>query len=125
MYRIVNKEVLAPDISLIEIKAPWWLERRRPVSSSSFAYGRAANGFPSQLQTLTGREGPLPASFRRWGNHQTTGDFGSRRQAQGFRRTVGTTLPIQNFGSVVCIGGGVGALPGLSHCPPSRMPATK
>ena len=107
MYRIVNKEVLGPDISLIEIKAPWWLEGEAGqfVILRLWEYG--------ELIPLTIADFDERGTITRpSGGGKTTRQLGTLKQETRISLTVGIPSRIR-LPSVVCIGGGVG----LSHIP--------
>jgi ferredoxin--NADP+ reductase len=112
MYRIVNKEVLAPDISLIEIKAPLVAGKAKAGQFVILRLWEGGERIPLTIADFDRERGTITCVFQEVG--KTTRQLGTLEagdKLKDFAGPLGLPSRIQNFGSVVCIGGGVGVAP--------------
>ena len=109
MYTIQRKENLAPNISLLEITAPLIARKRKP---GNFIILRATNTgerIPLTMVESDEERGTITLIIQAVG--KTTRLLHSMKKGDSLEDIVGPlgdSTPIENYGTVVCIGGGVG-----------------
>jgi len=112
IYRIVEKERLADDIVRIEVEAP--LVAKKAISGQ-FVILRLKEGGERIPLTISGcdqKEETITIIFQEIG--KTTIDLGRMEEGESILNLVGPLgepAELENFGTAVCVGGGVGIAP--------------
>ena len=112
IYRIVEKKRLAADIVRIEVEAP--LVARKAISGQ-FVIIRLKEGGERIPLTISGSDpekGLITIIFQEIG--KTTIELGRMEEGESILNLVGPLgkpAELKNFGTVVCVGGGVGIAP--------------
>jgi len=112
MYEIVEKKVLSDNVKLMKIKAP--LVAKKALAGQFIILRIDDNGerIPLTIADYDRKEGTVTVIFMEVGKTTTqlgtlkTGDF-----LLNFAGPLGLPSEIEKFGTVVCIGGGVGIAP--------------
>ncbi len=112
MYKILKKETLAPAIKLFEIEAPLVAGK---AAAGQFVILRAhdhGERIPLTIADFDREKGAITCVFQEVG--KTTRELGTLDQGDCIRDFVGplgNPTHIENYGRVVCVGGGVGVAP--------------
>lgn len=112
MYRIIKKEVLAPTLSLIEIQAPLVAGKAKAGQFIILRVEEGGERIPLTIADFDREKGTITCVFQEVG--KTTKQLGTLEEGDGIEDFVGPLgLPthIKDYGSVVCVGGGVGVAP--------------
>ena len=110
MFKIIKKQVLAENVTMMKLQAPDIAARAKP---GQFVVIRIAEGGERIPLTITGNtpgEGTIDIIFQSVG--KTTFALAALNENDSIRDVLGPLghpTDIQNFGTVVCIAGGVGA----------------
>lgn len=112
-HTILYREQLSEDVFLVRVRAPLIASERRPgqfiILSTDDEYGER---IPLTIADADPDEGSITLIFQRVG--RGTHDLAELEVGQELKVLVGplgTPTHIENFGTVVCVGGGIGVAP--------------
>lgn len=112
MYRISRKEVLAPSLNLFEIDAPMVARKAKAGQFVILRIHEKGERIPLTIADFDHKKGTITCVFQEVG--KTTKELGTLNKGDYIKDFVGPLgLPshIENYGRVVCVGGGVGVAP--------------
>ncbi|KUK83322.1 MAG: 2-polyprenylphenol hydroxylase and related flavodoxin oxidoreductase [Pelotomaculum thermopropionicum] len=112
MYRILKKETLAPTIKLFEIEAPMVAKKAAAGQFIILRIHDEGERIPLTIADFDRKRGSITCVFQEVG--KTTKQLGTLNQGDTIKDFVGPLgLPthIENYGRVLCVGGGVGVAP--------------
>jgi ferredoxin--NADP+ reductase len=112
MHAIVKKEVLSPQIKLIEVEAPAIARKAQPGQFIMLRIDDAGERIPLTIADFDRERGTLTLIFQEVG--KTTLQLGTLKVGDTVRDLAGPLghpSEITNTGTVVCVGGGVGVAP--------------
>lgn len=112
MYRIVRKETLAPTLSLFEIEAPLVARKARAGQFVILRINEEGERIPLTIADFDRARETITCVFQEVG--KTTKELGALCEGdylQDFAGPLGLPSHIENYGRVVCVGGGVGVAP--------------
>lgn len=113
MAKILHKEQLSTDVFLARVHAPLIAEERQPgqfvIVQVDTEYGERV---PLTIADADPDEGSVTLIFQRVG-HTTThlAELVPGDEIEGIVGPLGTPTHIDNFGTCVCVGGGIGVAP--------------
>ena len=112
-HRIVSKKQLSKDVFTAEIEAPLIAQARRPgqfvIISLSNEYSER---IPLTIADATAEKGTIRLIWQRVG--KTTAELADMQTGEEIANVVGPLgkpTHVENFGTVVCVGGGIGNAP--------------
>jgi ferredoxin--NADP+ reductase len=112
-HRIVGKRELGPDVFWVRIEAPLIAQARQP---GQFIILSISNDYSERIPlTIAGADpadGTIELIWQRVG--KTTAELANLNEGDEIANVsgpLGTPTRIANFGTVVCVGGGIGAAP--------------
>lgn len=113
MHEIIAKDLLAEDVYRIRVRAPLIAEERKPgqfvIVQVDDDYGER---IPLTIADADAREGTITLIFQAVG--KTTHRLGDLRVGDSISSVLGPLgkpTHIEKFGTVVCVGGGIGTAP--------------
>ena len=109
MFAIVNKEILSPTITKYEIKAPYIAKKRKAGNFIMLRIEENGERIPITIVDSDLSKGTITIIVQSIG--KTTKLLATKRVGDAILDVVGplgTPTPIEFFGEIVCIGGGVG-----------------
>ena len=112
MYRILQKEILSESTKLLVVAAP---EVARKTRAGQFVIVRTSERgerIPLTIADYDGEKGTVTIIFQEVG--ATTMHLGTLEPGDGlptFTGPLGHPTEIENYGTVICVGGGVGIAP--------------
>ncbi len=112
MYEIVNREDLAPVTKLIEVKAPLVARKAQAGQFVIIRVYQKGERIPLTIADFDREEGTLTLIFQEVG--KSTMLLGTKQKGDCLASVTGPLgLPseIENYGTVICVGGGVGIAP--------------
>lgn len=112
MYRILQKEVLSPTIKSMVIEAPHVARAALPGQFIILRINEEGERIPLTIADFDREEGTVTIVFQEVG--KSTMHLGTLNPGDiiaTFAGPLGQPSEIENFGKVVCIGGGVGIAP--------------
>jgi len=112
MHKIVHKRELAPGIKLFKVHAPDIASKAKPGQFVILMIGEKGERIPLTIADYKDDEGTVAFAFNEVG--KTTKQLGCLREGDSIPNVVGplgNPSEIQNFGSVLCVGGGVMVAP--------------
>ncbi|OGN93958.1 MAG: ferredoxin-NADP reductase [Chloroflexi bacterium RBG_13_50_10] len=112
MFKIVTKEKLCPVVDFFKIEAPAIAEKAKPGQFVVVRVDKVGERIPLTLADWDGKEGTVSLVVMQVGT--TTNKLSCLNAGDNILDLIGPLgLPseIENFGTVVCIGGGVGVAP--------------
>lgn len=112
MYEILHREDLAPKIVLFKVKAPEIAEKARPGQFIILRQDEKSERIPLTIADYDKNEGSITIIFQEVG--KSTELLGQMNQGDFILDVVGPLgLPseVEKYGTVVCVGGGVGIAP--------------
>ncbi|WP_406676332.1 sulfide/dihydroorotate dehydrogenase-like FAD/NAD-binding protein [Moorella sp. ACPs] len=112
MYRIVRKEVMSPVIKLMEIEAPEVAAKARAGQFIILRIDEEGERIPLTIADFDRSRGTITTIFQEVG--YTTRRLGTLEAGDAladFVGPLGQPSEIENYGRVVCVGGGVGVAP--------------
>lgn len=112
MYRIQKKELLAPNINLFEILAPAVARKAKAGQFVILRVHEKGERIPLTIADFDRERGTITCVFQEVG--KTTKELGSLKEGdfiKDFVGPLGEPSRIENYGYVVCVGGGVGVAP--------------
>ena len=112
-HKIVSKKQLSQDVFIVEIEASLIAEARKPgqfvIVNLSDEYGER---IPLTIADADSQKGTITLIWQRVG--KTTAEMADLKQGDAIENIVGplgTPTRVEKFGTVVCVGGGIGAAP--------------
>ncbi|MFZ5688158.1 MAG: sulfide/dihydroorotate dehydrogenase-like FAD/NAD-binding protein [Bacillota bacterium] len=114
MYKIVSKRILAPTIKLFEIAAPAVAAKAQAGQFIILRINEKGERIPLTIADFDRTKGTITTIFQEVG--ASTRELGWLEEGDGvldFVGPLGLPSEIEDFGSVVCVGGGVGVAPVL------------
>lgn len=112
MYEIVLKEELAPKIKLFKVLAPEIARKAQPGQFVILRIDEEGERIPLTIADFDRDKGTITIIFQEVG--KTTDLLGNMKQGdmlKDFAGPLGLASDIEQYGTVVCIGGGVGVAP--------------
>ncbi|GEA15952.1 MAG: ferredoxin/flavodoxin---NADP+ reductase [Moorella sp. (in: firmicutes)] len=112
VYRIVRKEVMSPVIKLMEIEAPEVAAKARAGQFIILRIDEEGERIPLTIADFDRSRGTITTIFQEVG--YTTRRLGTMEAGDAladFVGPLGQPSEIENYGRVVCVGGGVGVAP--------------
>ncbi|MCX8012252.1 MAG: sulfide/dihydroorotate dehydrogenase-like FAD/NAD-binding protein, partial [Desulfobacterota bacterium] len=109
MFRIVEKKVLGPEIKLFRIEAPDIAKKAKPGQFVIIRINETGERIPLTINDFDPQRGMITIVFQEVG--KTTillGRLNSGEYIEDLVGPLGKPTEIENFGKVVCVGGGVG-----------------
>ncbi|MGE4287030.1 MAG: sulfide/dihydroorotate dehydrogenase-like FAD/NAD-binding protein [Phycisphaerae bacterium] len=112
-YRIVKREQLSDNVYLLEIEARYVAEARKPGQFVLIAYDAdRSERIPLTIADVDVDKGTITVIFQAVG--KSTNEFAALKVGDAFDAVagpLGNPTHIENFGKVVCVGGGIGNAP--------------
>jgi len=112
MYNIVSKEIFSSSTKLIKVSAP---DIARKAKAGQFVIIRVSDKgerIPLTIADFDGVEGTLTLVFQEVGKSTIElGTLSAGQSLSSITGPLGNATEIENFGDVVCVGGGVGIAP--------------
>ena len=112
-HKIVSKKQLSQDVFIVEIEAGLIAEARKPgqfvIVNLSDEYGER---IPLTIADADSQKGTITLIWQRVG--KTTAEMADLKQGDAIENIVGplgTPTHVDKFGTIVCVGGGIGAAP--------------
>lgn len=112
MYEILEKRVLSDTVKLMKIKAPLVARKAKPGQFIILRIDETGERIPLTIADFDRKKGSITIIFMEVG--KTTKELGQLNEGDAilnFAGPLGQPSEIENFGTVVCIGGGVGIAP--------------
>jgi ferredoxin--NADP+ reductase len=112
MYKIIEKKVLSENVKLMEIKAPRVAAKAQAGQFIILRIDEQGERIPLTIADYNRKEGTVTIIFMEVG--KTTRQLGKLNKGDSllnFAGPLGKPSDIENYGTVVCIGGGVGIAP--------------
>lgn len=112
MYQVVYKEILSPSITLLEVEAPKIAAKARPGQFFMLRLNEKGERIPLTIADYDRDKGTITTIFQEVG--RTTKEMGELEVGQYIKDLVGPLgkpSEVDNYGTVVCVGGGVGVAP--------------
>ncbi|MHC4662874.1 MAG: sulfide/dihydroorotate dehydrogenase-like FAD/NAD-binding protein [Planctomycetota bacterium] len=112
MHEITHREVITPEIFLIKVKAPEIAKKRKAGQFIIYRLHEQSERIPLTIADADPAEGTLTLVFQAVG--KSTLELGTKQVGDTILDIVGPlgkATHVENFGDVVCIGGGIGIAP--------------
>lgn len=112
MYEIIEKKVLSDNVKLMIVKAPLVAKKAQAGQFIILRIDEQGERIPLTIADYNGKKGTITIIFMEVG--KTTKQLGLLNVGDkllNFVGPLGVPSEIENFGTVVCIGGGVGIAP--------------
>ena len=112
MYPIVEKKVLSENVKLLKIKAPLVAKKARPGQFIILRINEKGERIPLTIADSDTKEGTVTIIFLEVG--KTTKQLGALKVGnllENFAGPLGMPSEVKKYGTVVCVGGGVGIAP--------------
>lgn len=112
MYEILEKQVLSDNVKLLGIKAPMVAKKAKAGQFIILRIDEKGERIPLTIADYDRKKGTITVIFMEVG--KTTVQLGTMNVGDkllNFAGPLGIASEIENFGTVVCIGGGVGIAP--------------
>ncbi len=112
MYEILTKKSLSPTVKLMEIKAPLIAKKAKPGQFIILRIDEKGERIPLTIADYDRKKGTITIIFMEVG--KTTKQLGLMNKGDtilNFAGPLGVPSEIEKYGTVVCIGGGVGIAP--------------
>ena len=112
MYRIVAREDLAPVTKLFVVEAPEVARKAEPGQFVIVVVGEHGERIPLTIADFDRQAGTVTIIFQEVG--KTTRWLGTKKPGEelfAFTGPLGIPSEIENYGTVMCVGGGVGIAP--------------
>lgn len=112
MYEILKKEVLSDNVKLMDIKAPLVAKKAKAGQFIILRIDEEGERIPLTIADYDRKKGTITIIFMEVG--KTTKQLGQMKKGDkilNFAGPLGVASEIENYGTVVCIGGGVGIAP--------------
>jgi len=112
MYKIVERQELAPRIKLFKVVAPEIARKARPGQFIILRIDDEGERIPLTIADYDAGEGTVTIIFQEVGRStELLGEMQMGDYLLDFAGPLGCPSDIEEFGTVVCIGGGVGVAP--------------
>ena len=109
MYKIVKREELAADVVRLDIEAPAIAKKRRPGQFVILCADETAERIPLTIANSEPEKGTITVIFQEIGmSTHKLGAFAEGDELAHVVGPLGVPTHIENFGTCVCIGGGIG-----------------
>lgn len=112
MYKILVKQELAPNVKLFEMDAPLIAHKAQPGQFVILRVDEEGERIPLTIADFNREKGTVTLIFQEVG--ATTRKMGQLNEGDSLQDLVGPLgkqTHIENFGTVVCVGGGIGIAP--------------
>lgn len=112
MYKIVEKRILSPTVKLFVISAPLIAEKAQPGQFVILRLDEKGERIPLTIADFDRGKGTITVIFMEVG--KTTTELGRMEEGDSILNLVGplgNQSEIEDIGTVVCVGGGVGIAP--------------
>ena len=112
MYEIVEKQTLSETVKMMKIKAPLVANKAQPGQFIILRIDEKGERIPLTIADFNRKEGTITIIFLEVG--KTTKQLGSLKvgdKIKNFVGPLGAPSEVKKYGTVVCIGGGVGIAP--------------
>ena len=112
MYKIMKKQVLSDNVKLMEINAPRVAKKAQAGQFIMLRIDEQGERIPLTIADYDRNKGTVTVIFMEVG--KTTKQLGTLNKGDSllnFAGPLGVPSEIENYGTVVCIGGGVGIAP--------------
>lgn len=112
MYKILAKKDLAPNVKLFEMDAPLIAKKAQPGQFVILRIDEEGERIPLTIADFDRQKGTITLIFQEVG--ATTKEMGALNAGDSLLDLVGPLgkeTHIENFGTVVCVGGGIGIAP--------------
>jgi len=108
MYGIVRKEKLTPNIKLFEVNAPAVAAKSKPGQFVILRVNERGERFPITISDADPKAGTVSIIFAEVGKSSTQlGKLEEGDSILNFSGPLGNATKIQNYGDILCVGGGV------------------
>ena len=112
MYKILNKKIIAPDVTLTEIAAPRIARKRKPGQFVILRLYEEGERIPLTIADADPEKGTITVISQRVGKSTAyLENMPSSERILDLVGPLGHPTEIKKFGNVVCIGGGIGIAP--------------
>lgn len=112
MYRIVAKQELAPTIKLFRVEAPAVAAKARAGQFIILRIDEQGERIPLTIADFDREEGTITTIFQEVGyTTRALGKLEAGDSLLDFVGPLGLPTEVENYGKVVCVGGGVGIAP--------------
>ncbi|MBN2013700.1 MAG: sulfide/dihydroorotate dehydrogenase-like FAD/NAD-binding protein [Candidatus Altiarchaeota archaeon] len=112
MYKIIRKEDLSPVVKLLEVSAPLIADKAQPGQFVILRLDEEGERIPLTIADFDREKGTITVIFLEVG--KTTTQLGKMVEGDKILNLIGplgNPSEMEDFGTVVCIGGGVGVAP--------------
>ncbi len=112
MFKILKKKIIAPKTILMNVKAPLIAKKAEPGQFIVIRVNEKGERIPLTIADFDRKEGIITIVFQEMG--KTTHLLGNKKEGEDISDILGplgNPTETDNFGTVVCIGGGVGIAP--------------
>lgn len=112
MFRIRSKKVLGPDLKLMVVDAPEIAAKANPGQFIILRENECGERIPLTIADFDRKQGTITIIFQEVG--RSTRDLGLMEAGEfilDFAGPLGKQSEIEEFGKVICVGGGVGVAP--------------
>ncbi len=112
MFEILRKEEFSEHITLLEIKAEEIAKKARPGNFFILRINEQGERIPLTIADFDRERGTITTIFQKVG--KTTHHLGTLKEGDSISDIIGPLgnhSHIENFGTVICVGGGVGIAP--------------
>ncbi|MGF7185814.1 ferredoxin--NADP+ reductase [Desulfitispora alkaliphila] len=112
MFEIVKKQVLSPSIKLFEVKAPRVAQKAEPGQFFMLRVDEKGERIPLTIANFDREAGTITTIVQEIGH--TSQRMGNMEEGQEFLDVagpLGEATEIKNYGTVMCVGGGLGIAP--------------
>jgi ferredoxin--NADP+ reductase len=112
MYKILEKRTLSDNVKLMNIKAPLVAKKAKPGQFIILRIDETGERIPLTIADYDRKKGSITIIFMEVG--KTTKQLGEMKEGESllnFAGPLGVPSEIEKYGTVVCIGGGVGIAP--------------
>lgn len=112
MYKIITREELAASVYRLKIDAPRIARARKPGQFVTLRIHEKGERFPLTIYDADPKQGTLTLVFQALGKSTThLGDLKAGDSIKDVVGPLGRPTHIEKFGTVVCVGGGIGIAP--------------
>ena len=109
MYKVISKERLSDAVTLLELDAPAIARKARAGQFVIVRLGEKSERIPLTLSNWDADKGTITIIFQHAGRStHELGDVEVGGEIQDVVGPLGTPTEIENYGTVVCVGGGIG-----------------
>lgn len=112
MFDILRKEVLGPEMVLLKVKAPYVARTAQPGQFVIVRVYEKGERIPLTIADFDREKGEITLVFQKIG--KSTNLLGTKNEGESLSDILGplgNPTDIENYGKVVCVGGGIGVAP--------------